>query len=152
MWLIEVIDFLYFRDRVAKIMLFRFLRGLNTRSSIQLMNRSVTRKDLVIVRAFQNLRLLPFFSQRLLSTTTPRFVYTKFVFNETLVTWGITDKTQVTFHNTLTAKPGFLRRRWKWWRSENQNAQSKAFLQPLTSGGGIQFRGGFSYQVPRSQG
>jgi len=57
-------------------MLFRYLRSLNTRSSKQLLSNNVTRTDLAIVKAFQNLRLIPFLSQRLVSTSAPRSLAT----------------------------------------------------------------------------
>ena len=142
-------------------MLFRFLRSINTRSSVQLLSRSVTRKDLIIVKAFQNLRLLPFFSQRLLSTTAPRF---EFIFYKLLSVdfekfknQRKFCKTQATLQNPLQTESRFFRRRWKWWRSEypNECPNEPQCLTKETymwnTGGGIKFRRGFSCQVPGSQ-
>lgn len=57
-------------------MALRLLRGLHLHHTRQILSNSATRKNILVFKLVQNLRLLPFLSSRLLSTSPPHLLST----------------------------------------------------------------------------
>jgi len=95
MWLIEVIDFLYFRHQRSQDHAFSLFEEYQHSQFCSASEQKCHQKR-------------PHHSESL-----PKFEAAAVFLAKTLVN----DCTKATLHNPLPTKPRFFRRRWKWWRS-----------------------------------
>ena len=129
MWLIEVIDFLYFRvsrhqrSQDHAFSLFEEYQHSQFCSASEQKCHQKRPHHSESLPKFEATAI--FLAKTLVNDCTKVWIYIQYkllsVDLKKLTNWGKLCKMQATLHNPLPTKPRFFRRRWKWWRSEERN-------------------------------